>query len=387
MVQISNIVCSADLGCTLDLRLFTLQATNVHYDAKKHNVVSWRHRKIGGHCFVYAKGKLVCNGGVSSKEEARRRIRRYARKIQQMGYQVRRNFPRNRVVVEGFDSQWEADLMDLSALASDNRGYRYALVTIDVFSRYVCCRAIKQKTASQVLEAFRAILGEGRTPKALRTDKGKEFKNKQFQSFCKENNIHFFTSQNETKCAYVERVIKTVKMKIFRLTSIQKNYIDHLDDLISSYNHTRHRSLGTSPSDVSKENESEVRLQQYLIRKGKTNKRGAYRFKPGDLVRISHLKRKFDREYQQKFTGKIFRIKSRRRRQNIPVYTLEDWDKEPIEGTFYNSELQRVLVDKNTSFRIEKILKRKKGQVLVRWLFYSPKFDSLIKASEVKNYL
>lgn len=300
--------------------------------------------------------------------------------------QIRRTFPRNKVVVEGLDSQWEADLMDLTTLASDNRDYRYLLVTINVFSRYVHCQPLKQKTASAVLMAFKTILQQGRRPSSLRTDKGKEFKNKAFQGFCQKNNIHYFNSQNETKCPYVERVIKTIKMKIYRLTTTQKNYIDRLEDLVDSYNRTFHRSLGMAPVKVTTANEAEVRLQQYLLRRKKPNKKGPYRFKPGDLVRISHLKRQFDREYQQKFTGEIFRIRARRRRENIPVYTLKDWDKDPIEGTFYNSELQRVRVDANAPFRVEKILKRKKGQVLVRWLFYPKKFDSWIKASEVKNF-
>lgn len=88
MVQISNIVCSAELGIPVDLKKFARRATNVVYDAQKHNVVLWRQRNIGGHCFVYARGKLVCNGSVASKSEAVKRLRRYARKIQQMGYEV-----------------------------------------------------------------------------------------------------------------------------------------------------------------------------------------------------------------------------------------------------------------------------------------------------------
>ena len=49
---------------------------------------------------------------------------------------VRRKFPRNRVVVAGIDHQWQGDLADVSAMAKDNRGYRYLLCVIDVFSKY-----------------------------------------------------------------------------------------------------------------------------------------------------------------------------------------------------------------------------------------------------------
>ena len=301
--------------------------------------------------------------------------------------QVRRSFRRNRVVVEGLDSMWESDLMDLSSLAKDNRGYKYAVVTIDVFSRFVCCRPLKVKTAKDVVAAMRDIFSEGRKPSMLRTDRGAEYQNKLFSDFCRENKVKHFCTQNETKCAYAERVIKTIKMKIYRLTAQKEGYIDKLSDLINSYNRTYHRSIGIQPALVTKENESEIRLQQYLLRPHHTIKKGVYRFKVGDLVRISHLKSKFDREYQQKFTGEIFRIRGRKRRENIPVYSLEDWDKDPIGGWFYSAELQAVDVDPSAPFKIEKILKRRKGQVYVRWLHYPKKFDSWLKASSVKKHL
>ena len=88
-------------------------------------------------------------------------------------------------------------------------------------------------------------------------------------------------------------------------------------------------------------------------------------------MRISHVRSLSGREYSQKWTGELFKIHTRFRREGVSVYTLVDWDKNRVEGTFYEPEIQAVNVDKTTEFRIEKILKRrtknKRKEVLVRW--------------------
>ena len=49
---------------------------------------------------------------------------------------VRHHFLRSRVVVGGIDVQWQADLADVSWLASKNHGIKYLLTCIDIFSKY-----------------------------------------------------------------------------------------------------------------------------------------------------------------------------------------------------------------------------------------------------------
>ena len=50
---------------------------------------------------------------------------------------ARRHYKRNRVIVGGIDELWQMDLADMQAHAAENDGYRYLLVCIDVFSKYV----------------------------------------------------------------------------------------------------------------------------------------------------------------------------------------------------------------------------------------------------------
>ena len=104
----------------------------------------------------------------------------------------------------------------------------------------------------------------------------------------------------------------------------------------------------------------------------------------------SHIKELFDREYSQKWTGELFKVDTRYRRESIPVYTLEDWSGERVEGSFYQPELQPVTVDKNTEFHIEQVLKKrtrnKQRKVLVRWEHWPKKYDSWIPEKDVKLY-
>ena len=298
---------------------------------------------------------------------------------------VQRKFPRNRVVVAGFDSQWDMDLADLSLLYKENDGYKYFLLAIDIFSRYVWVRPVKTKYAKEIVKVITSIFAEGRKPRTIRTDGGKEFQNQTVKAFLSEQGVHIFSTYNEVQANYAERAIKTIKSKLYRYL-ISRNtlrYIDVLQDLVKSYNNTVHSSLGRPPSKVTKQNESEVRLDQYMKRRKPKNdwdsKFQLMKYKVGDQVRITYRRKAFDREYDQKFSGEVFVVSEARRRNTIPIYKLKDWNGEPIKGTFYQQQLQKVDVSADDSFKIEKIIKRRRrngrNQVLVKWQHWPRSFN------------
>ena len=57
---------------------------------------------------------------------------------------------------------------------------------------------------------------------------------------------------NEGKPVIAERFIRTLKTKIYKyMTSVSKNvYIDKLDDIVSEYNNSCHRTIKMKPVDV-----------------------------------------------------------------------------------------------------------------------------------------
>lgn len=111
----------------------------------------------------------------------------------------------------------------------------------------------------------------------------------------------------------------------------------------------------------------------------------------GDHVRLSVLKKTFTREYDERWTGEVFKIASRSRRDGLDIYRLKDFNDEAVSGTFYRQELQVVNVDPNTVWKIDKIVKtrKRKGlprEHLVRWLHWPSKFDSWIEAGTIQDY-
>jgi hypothetical protein len=311
---------------------------------------------------------------------------------------------RNTVTVAGIDAQWDMDLADMANVAKENKGVRFLLVMIDIFSRFLWVRPLQSKKGEEVAKAIRDIFQEGRQPTMVRSDQGMEFCAKVVQTMLGEAGVQHWVTQNQVKANYAERVIKTIKSKIFRYMLEQGNhrYIDHLQDFVISYNASKHRSLGRPPQDVKTDNESEVRLDQYLLKhpikkeiktekkKRKRKKKSPYKYKIGNEVRLSYTRSLFDREYQQKWTGEVFKVRGRYMRDGIPVYQLEDLMADPIEGTMYSEELQPVHIDENTVYRIDKVLRhRNRGgrkEVLVRWLGWPDKFNTWIEASEVKDF-
>ena len=80
-----------------------------------------------------------------------------------------------------------------------SQNYQYILVLQDVFSRFIFTAPLKNKTASEVISGLKSVMKQGRQGKLLRTDNGKEFKNRFVVAFLKEKGIHQIFTENETK--------------------------------------------------------------------------------------------------------------------------------------------------------------------------------------------
>ena len=299
---------------------------------------------------------------------------------------MRRNFKRNRVIVGGIDQQWQMDLADMQSMQKFNDGYRYLLVCIDVFSKYAWVIPLKNKTGPSLVEAFKVILSSGRKPEKIMTDQGTEFLNKHFRALMKEEDIELYNTYNETKASIVERLIRTLKTKMWRYFTAKKTmrYIDMLPDLVFSYNHSIHRSIKTKPADVTVENEKKV---WHTLYEHNVHKNIKYKFKIGDQVRISKIKKRFEKGYKPNFSKEIFTV-TKQIPRDPPVYKLKDYDDEELKGTFYDKELQKVL-KQDDIYEVEKILKKRgRGrniQYFVKWAGYPNKFNSWVSASEINK--
>ena len=316
-----------------------------------------------------------------------------------MHRRVVRKFKRNRVYVERIDDQWDVDLMDMTDYAAENDGVRYVLMAIDVFSRYGWAVPLKSKRAADVVKGFDTLLlkANGRKPVKIRTDRGGEFVNGTMKRWFQQHNILHSVTFNEVKANYVERWIKTIKSKIIKLFQHKNKlgYVNFLDDIVEGYNQTYHTSIKMKPAAVSKRNEQwvweglyvEPFLKEDKKRGKKKRKKRKLAYKVGDEVRISYLRKLFQREYHQKWSGEVFTVTKAWWRDGLPIYELEDYNNEEVKGTFYEVELQPVTMDKDQPFKVEKVLgTRGRGankKLYVKWLNWPDKYNSWIKASDI----
>ena len=292
--------------------------------------------------------------------------------------QPRRNFRRRKTISTGVDDLWQADLVDLTSLSTRNDGHKFVLTVIDVFSKFAWARPLKNKSGSTLTDAFASII-RLRKPIFLQTDKGTEFLNSTFQRLLTDNNIRFYTSQNEDiKCAVVERFNRTLKSRMFRYFTYKSTsrYLDVLQQFIHAYNNSYHRTIKTTPASVDITNENEIRAATSSSKKRSPLK---WYFNVGDQVRICQARRPFRKGYLPGWTTEIFTIKSCIP-TDPPTYEIVDYDGESIIGKFYAQELQRITKDADAFYDVERVIKtRKRGGVVehfVKWVGYPDKFNS-----------
>ena len=295
---------------------------------------------------------------------------------------VRRKFEKRRVIITGknsnspVDNTWTADLVDMQPYSRWNRGYKYLLTVLDVFSKYAWVVPIKDKKGETITKAFKVIVGK-RKPVYLWTDKGTEFYNSDFKEYLKENGITLYSTQNVEKSSVIERFNRTLKSKMFKQFTIQNStvFTDILPQIVEEYNNTYHSTIKMTPKEASlKKSESIAHLNSYHDESFPKFKKPS--FKEGDKVRISKYRGIFDKSYKGNWSEELFVIY--KTQPTIPItYRIKDLLGEDIKGSFYEQELQKA--DQEV-YRIEKVLKKdyRNKRMFVKWKGYPDKFNSWV---------
>ena len=175
--------------------------------------------------------------------------------------------------------------------------------------------------------------------------------------------------------------------------------MDALQDLTESYNNTQHSTTYITPKETSQpkynkylwmvtyEYDDVIKKEPLLSTGGKLKSKMEikrkkpqnvwqfpYRYKMGDTCRLSSYKRTFTRSFHQNWTTETFVVCARKVTAGQGMYMVKDYNNQVIDGWFKENQLQKVTQDQDTLYRIEKIVKRSKGKVLVKWEGYSDKF-------------
>lgn len=304
----------------------------------------------------------------------------------------RKIFPTRAVEVKGLHETWQADLVEMQHLKRWNRGFRYLLTVIDIFSKRAFVEPCKAKNAENVMQAMRNIITRAKAiPKHLQTDRGTEFFNVKFTGLMKKHKINHFHTYSPLKASVVERFNRTFKNIMYRFFTHRNtlNWIDSVQELVKEYNRTPHRTIGMKPIQTTKRNEKKVlqNIRKYQRKRLKGVKINLERFHVGDIVRLSRYKGTFEKGYTPNWTEEVFKvvevISSHPR-----TYKVVDMLNTPIHGTFYTQELQKTTIPNYG--RIEKVLQRKTlrdgtKMIRVKWKNYDSRFNQWIPLTSSKK--
>ena len=197
----------------------------------------------------------------------------------------------------------------MQSLSKFNKGIRFSLCVIDIFSKCVWVGPVKGKKCVIVVNAFQKVLDDSmewhskRNPNKIWVDKGIEFYNSSFKKWLKDNNVKIYSTCSKGKFVIAERFIRNLKNKIYKcMTLILKHvYIEKLDDIVNEYNNTYHSRIKMKPFDAKSGNCIEYNVY--------SNDKDP-KFEIGDHVRISKYKNIFAKGYTPNWSEEISVIKN-----------------------------------------------------------------------------
>lgn len=314
----------------------------------------------------------------------------------------RRHFPMNFYLSTRPDQCWEIDLIIFDSIREENKPMRYAMLVSDTYDKYLWGELMAQKTGAAATRAFETILerAKGRVCDVLRGDAGKEWINSTFARMLKKYNITFQIAGGIVKGGYIESVVKTIKNKLYKIFYFRGSYsyTDIFQDVIDTYNRTRHSRTLIAPGDVTVDDHFNIWFRKYLSHvRGPPAKP---KFKVGQYVRLQINRQGnvlLDRGYFQSYTEEIFRIvrvqtKHRTGYLAQVLYHLEDLEGEPIKTGAYEDELIPVRYDpESAEFRIEKIINSRRNREtgllehLVKFKGYPKSMNRYIPANSIRH--
>lgn len=174
----------------------------------------------------------------------------------------------------------QMDLLDMTKYSKWNKGYKWIMNCVDVYSRKLVSVPMKSKELKDVYPAYEKCMRVFGTPKNLNTDLEPAVMSNKFQTMLREKNITHYANDPELKRnnAIVERMNRTVREKLAKYfySRDTKEWVDVIDDIVENINNSVNRNIKTTPDDIW-ENKSKPAMRKY---------RYVSEIKVGDYVRV-----------------------------------------------------------------------------------------------------
>ena len=191
------------------------------------------------------------------------------------------------------------DLLDLQKFYFANQK-NFVLVAVDLTSKFLFLRAIKQKTKECMIEAFKSILEIikklGFKLKYYWSDAGQEFLS--IKDYMLSQGVEHYKVQSELKCTIAEQYVKLTAQKLYRIMTFRKSakWVDYLSTIEQVHNENA-KNAGYTPNEIVKDKSiaKKVMRNNALVLKKKLQKidnveksreRRGIAIKVGDRVRV-----------------------------------------------------------------------------------------------------
>ena len=113
------------------------------------------------------------------------------------------------------DNIWSVNLADIQLISKINKGIKFLLYVLDIFSKYAWVVPLKDKKAVTIINAFQKILNDSkklhlkRKPNKIWVNKGSELGKSSLKKWLKDNDTKMYSTHNEGKSVVAERFIRT----------------------------------------------------------------------------------------------------------------------------------------------------------------------------------
>ena len=161
---------------------------------------------------------------------------------------------------------------------------------------------MKSKDSKETVRAFLSMITKKNRPKKIWVDKGTEFAG-EFEKLCKAEGILIYSTMRETKAAFAERTIRSLKIVLYRyMEDNGYKYINKTIQFVIKLNSRRNSSIDLIPKNVKNSDILSI-LYSKPLREFRKRK-----FKIGDRIRISKYDLPFRKGYKPQFTKEVFGI-------------------------------------------------------------------------------
>ena len=307
-------------------------ASNPKYDGYQRGLASMVYKFFDSK--VARLNKKTMSGKGNAKYSSLERTGNNKILAEELHKRVIKKFNKRKVYSQLRDNIWGVDLADTQSLSKKNKCIKYLLSAIDLFSKYAFVVPLKDKKGISIVNVLNKIIKQSnRKPNKIWVDQGSEFYNRVFKKWLSDNDIIMYSTFNEGKSVVAERLIRTLKNKLYKhMTATGKNVYYVLDDVVNEYNNTKHNTIKMKPKDVKNDNKR-VYIDEH-------DEKSA-RYNVGDRVRISKFKNIFAKGYTPNWSREIFIVN--KINYTVPyTYNLKDLNDEEIIGSFYDRELQKT---------------------------------------------